>query len=51
MIHCCVCINTDLNNAKEATAVVDGYLLCEDHADLTQEDFARIIYHGGSRGT
>ena len=45
-VHCCVCLNTTADRVP-ASAMVDGYLLCEKHAELAHDEVARVVWHGG----
>jgi hypothetical protein len=43
--HCAACLNLTANLVA-ATRIVGGYLLCDEHAELADDEFAQIIWHG-----
>lgn len=40
-VHCCIC--TQAVKPVPATSLVCGYALCDEHAELTHREFARVI--------
>ena len=42
-VNCCVCLNL-FGTRVPATTFFDRYLVCDEHADLAQQEFARDIW-------
>jgi hypothetical protein len=52
-IWCCCCLNLDNTDAADATTIVSGYAVCDQHADLLTgefSDFAALIRRLKTRG-
>lgn len=43
LVNCCVCLNVS-GTRVPATTMFDRYLLCDEHADIASQDFARVIW-------